>query len=299
MTYSTLFSISEIEQETGIGRDTLRVWERRYNFPSPTRNQRSERLYTLEQLSRLRLIKQLLDEGMRPGKLVSLDTHQLQQLTGNTGEAVPPPADVAALLDSVHNGPRYTLLTQLESLLRQHGLRDFLTEVVTPMNQAVGEAWFRGEIGIFDEHHYAEQMRRVLTTALGNLPPGSENLRVLLTTVPGELHSLGLLMVACMLSLEGAQVLLIGVQTPLDEIARGALESGCSVVGLSFSAHMGRRTIAAQLVKLSKLLPKNITIWAGGNGVRSLTMVQDRIKLITDLKQIPAALQILRDRISD
>jgi DNA-binding transcriptional MerR regulator/methylmalonyl-CoA mutase cobalamin-binding subunit len=298
MTISTLFSISEIEQETGISRDTLRVWERRYNFPSPTRNQRSERLYTLEQLNRLRLIKQLLDDGMRPGKLVSLDTQQLRQLTGNADEAVAPNADVAALLECVHRGPRYSLLARLETLLQQYGLRDFISEVVVPMNQAVGEAWFRGEIGIFDEHHYAEQMRRILTNALADLPPGDENVRVLLTTLPGELHSLGLLMVACMISLEGAQALLIGVQTPLDEIVRGACESGCNVVGLSCSAHMGRRTIAAQLVKLSKLLPQHITIWAGGSGISSLTMLQDRIQLFTDLKQIPAALQSLRDRIS-
>jgi len=299
MTRYTQYSISEIEQETGISRDTLRVWERRYNFPTPARNQRSERVYTLEQLNRLRLIKQLLDDGMRPGKLVSLGTQQLQQLTGTLEETADRTTEVTALLESVRSGPRHTLLTRLESLLQQHGLRDFLTEIVAPMNQAVGEAWFRGEIGIFDEHHYAEQMRRVLTNALGNLPPGNESVRVLLTTLPGELHGLGLLMVAGMLSLEGAQVLLIGVQTPLDEIVRGAVESGCNVVGLSCSAHMGRRTVAAQLVKLSKLLPKNITIWAGGNGVRSLTMVQDRIQLITDLKQIPEALQTLRNRFPD
>lgn len=290
------FSISEIEQETGISCDTLRVWERRYNFPTPTRNQRSERLYDLEQLNRLRLIKQLLDEGMRPGKLHTLDEQQLRQLTDRPDGTTPPSADVAALLESLRSGPRYTLPTQLEALRQQYGLRLFLTEVAAPMNRAVGEAWFRGELGIFDEHHYAEQMRRVLTEALGSLPPGDENVRVLLTTLPGELHSLGLLMVACMLCLEGAQVLLIGTQTPLDEIVRGALESGCNVVGLSCSAHMGRRTIAAQLVKLSKLLPKNVTVWAGGSGVRSLSILQEHIQLFTDLEQIPKALQIMRDR---
>jgi len=298
MTLTTLFSISEIEQETGISRDTLRAWERRYNFPTPTRNQRSERMYTLEQLRRLRLIKQLLDDGMRPGKLVTLDTQQLRQLTGTVDEEADCPADIASLLESMRSGPRHSLMAQLRSLLQRYGLRDFLTEVATPMNRAVGEAWFRGEIGIFDEHLYSEQMRRVLTDALNSLPPGREHVRVLLTTLPGELHSLGLLMAACMLSLEGAQVLLIGVQTPLDEIVRGVRESDCNVVGLSCSEHLGRRTIAAQLVKLSKLLPKNVMIWAGGNGVRSLTMLQDRIQLFTDLKQIPAAFQTLRDRIS-
>jgi DNA-binding transcriptional MerR regulator len=32
------YSIGVIERDTGIGRDTLRVWERRYGFPDPVRN---------------------------------------------------------------------------------------------------------------------------------------------------------------------------------------------------------------------------------------------------------------------
>jgi methylmalonyl-CoA mutase cobalamin-binding subunit len=98
-------------------------------------------------------------------------------------------------------------------------------------------------------------------------------------------------MVACMLNMEGAQVLLTGVQMPLDEIVRGAIESGCNIVGISCSAHMGRRSIASQLVQLCKLLPGHITIWAGGSGVRSLTFLQDRIRLFTDLEQIPGAIR--------
>ena len=294
MTTATLYSITEIEQETGISRDSLRVWERRYGFPAPLRNQRSERLYTSQQLTRLRLLKQLLDSGMRPGKLVQLDEQQLRQLTSQPDAMVMESAAVETLLDSLTNGPRSALLPSLEALLQQHGLRVFLTDVVAPMNLAVGEAWFTGRIGILDEHHYAEQVRRVLTTALGSLPTGSESLRVLLTTLPGEPHGIGILMVACMLCLEGAQVLLIGVQTPLEEIVRGAVESRCRVVGISCSAHMGRRMIASQLVKLSKMLPHNITIWAGGSGVASLSFLQDRIRLFNDLRQIPEEVQALQ-----
>jgi MerR family transcriptional regulator, light-induced transcriptional regulator len=294
MVTSPLYSITEIEQETGISRDTLRVWERRYGFPAPLRNQRSERLYTGQQLNRLRLLKQLLDCGMRPGKLVQLDEQQLRQLTSQDEITAAASADVETLLKTLTNGPRYALLAQLEALQLQHGLRGFLTDVVAPMNLAVGEAWFTGRIGIFDEHNYAEQVRRVLTSALDSLPAGSDNLRVLLTTLPGELHGLGLLMVACMLCLEGAQVLLVGVQTPLEEIVRGAVENRCCVVGLSYSAHMGRRKIASQLVRLHKLLPENIRIWAGGSGVASLSFLQDRIRLFSDLRQIPEAVQALQ-----
>ena len=32
-----LYSIGVVERDTGIDRDTLRVWERRYGFPEPVR----------------------------------------------------------------------------------------------------------------------------------------------------------------------------------------------------------------------------------------------------------------------
>ncbi|MFM1817827.1 MAG: hypothetical protein RL364_687, partial [Pseudomonadota bacterium] len=77
---TSVWTISDVERETGLGKDTLRVWERRYGFPQPLRTGTSERLYTHEQLQKLQLIKRLLDAGERPGKVVALDVQTLQSL---------------------------------------------------------------------------------------------------------------------------------------------------------------------------------------------------------------------------
>lgn len=288
---SRFFSISDIERESGISRDTLRVWERRYGFPTPLRNERGERIYASDQLSRLRLIKQLLDYGMRPGKLVALDYQQLQLMLFQSDNSALVSADVEMLLDTLSGSLSCGLLPQLETLLYQGGLRVFLTDVVAPMNHAVGKAWFEGKIGILDEHHYAETIRTVLTVALSRLPQVKQNPRVMLTTLPGEQHGIGLLMVACMFRLEGAEAVILGVQTPLEEIVRGAIEGDCSIVGISCSGYMGRRTIASQLVKLRTLLPDDVTIWAGGSGVRTLAFLKDNIRLFNDLDQVQTAIQ--------
>ncbi|MBV5349861.1 hypothetical protein JZU71_01500, partial [bacterium] len=125
-------------------------------------------------LERLRLIKQLLDSGIRPGKLARLDLQQLRQMTLQLKEVKTVPADVEPLLEILASGPRTALRMHLEALLQQHGLRSFLTTVVAPMNHAVGEAWFAGRIGVLDEHHYAEQVHMILLTALHNLPQPKE-----------------------------------------------------------------------------------------------------------------------------
>lgn len=298
MTTSSEFSIAEIERATGISRDVLRVWERRYGFPTPLRNQRGERLYDEGQLSRLMLLKQLLDSGMRPGKIIKLDDQQLRTLTAPVEEAAAVPADVEGVLEMLASGLGHELLPRLVALLQRQGLKGFLTELVAPANQAVGDAWFAGRIGIVDEHHYSEQVRRVITAALDSLPRGAGSPRVLLTTLPGEGHGIGLLMVAGMLCMEGAEVLSLGVQTPLEEIVRGAVRGKVGVVGISCSEYMGRRTIIAQLSRLRKMLPEGISIWAGGRGVSAIRFLPENIRLFSGLDQISRAVQSLRHEAS-
>ncbi len=61
--------IAAVERDTGLSKDTLRVWERRYGFPQPTRDANGERVYPSEQVEKLRLLKRLMDQGHRPGKI--------------------------------------------------------------------------------------------------------------------------------------------------------------------------------------------------------------------------------------
>ena len=75
-----MFAIGTVERDTGIGRDTLGIWERRYGFPTPKRNDKGERVYSAKQIRRLQRIRQELDQGLRPGKVVPLDDEALNKL---------------------------------------------------------------------------------------------------------------------------------------------------------------------------------------------------------------------------
>ena len=72
--------ISGVERETGLSKDVLRVWERRYGFPKPARDDNGERRYPVAEVTKLRAIKRLMDVGMRPGRLVGCDLDELYAL---------------------------------------------------------------------------------------------------------------------------------------------------------------------------------------------------------------------------
>ena len=69
-----------MERDTGLSKDTLRVWERRYAFPNPARDRNGERVYPIEQVEKLRLIKRLMDCGHRPGKIIGQSIENLRAL---------------------------------------------------------------------------------------------------------------------------------------------------------------------------------------------------------------------------
>ncbi len=263
--------IAAVERDTGLSKDTLRVWERRYGFPQPVRDAFDERVYPVEQVERLRLIARLLSSGQRPGRVVPLPLPELLQLAqdhaqGTDTDLKPSPAH-QQLLALLREHDIAALRRALNHASLQMGLGRFVTDLLAPLNVMVGEAWMRGEIQVFEEHMYTESVTAVLRSAIGStqaLPmPGRP--RVLLSTFPQEPHALGLLMAEAMLVLEGCECISLGVQTPVLEIAQAAQANRAQIVGLSFSVGGNASQLQRGLQELRAKLPADTHIWAGGS----------------------------------
>jgi len=267
-------SIAAVERDTGLSKDTLRVWERRYGFPTPARDGIGERAYTLEEVDKLRIVKRLLDAGHRPGRIVPLPLEALQQLSEQTldqpmraVEVAMGSSDVRAHLELIRSHDVPGLRAGLLRLLGRFGVARFVIEVVGPLNAAVGDAWMRGQMEIFEEHVYTELMQGVLRQAIIGLPEGSTagGPRVLLSTFPGEPHGMGLLMAEALFTLEGCRCVSLGVQTPLWDIALAAKAHASDIVALSFTGCMNPNQVVDGLLELRAKLPATVALWAGGS----------------------------------
>ena len=312
----TGWAIAEVERDTGIGKDTLRVWERRYGFPQPLRDSLGERLYPLDQVHKLRLIKRLMDTGHRPGKIVAQSVEQLQDLLngmslvkGAEDCASSPPEPSA--LDA--NAPWLRWLAEdrsdlIKQALRQHiikqGLGSTVEDLVAPLCVYVGEAWLRGELSVYQEHLFSATLQQVLREAIASVEASSPTLgqhpRVLLATTPGEYHSLGLLMAECYLALESCARFELGSSTPVVEILQAIEHMKIDVLALSFSAYASRNDVIPSLQQLIDGVPAGVEIWAGG----SATALQSRsvpegITVISRARDVAAHVNDWRTRHSD
>ena len=239
-------SISAVERDTGLSKDTLRVWERRYGFPNPLRDAFGEPIYPLEQVDPLRA----------------------------------------------------ELRRQLGQRLLRLGLARFVTEVVAPLTQRIGDAWSRGQMEIYEEHLYTESMQVVLRNAISTIPQPGERPRVLLTTFPSEPHGMGLLMVEALLALEGCRCVSLGTQTPVWDIVLAATAQNIDIVALSFSPVMNPNQVLDGLNELRAKLPKSVEIWAGGKCPVLQRRPPADIRVISELSDLAQALADWRHRTS-
>jgi DNA-binding transcriptional MerR regulator len=90
------YRIGAVSRLTGIPTDTLRIWERRYAVVEPRRAEGGNRLYSQDDISRLALIKRLVDSGHAIGTIANLRLDELRQrLVSASSLAVAPDADKA------------------------------------------------------------------------------------------------------------------------------------------------------------------------------------------------------------
>lgn len=263
-------SIAAVERDTGLSKDTLRVWERRYGFPVPQRDKFGERTYPLDQVERLRVIKRLLDGGHRPGRVVALDMQQLLDIGAalpSTPQRAPSTQpDLQRYLDLILNHDLPAFRRALAQAKVRLGLSALVTDLIAPLNTLVGDAWLRGQMAVFEEHAYTECMNVLLRSALASIPTGDQHdrPRVLLTTLPHEPHGLGLLMAQTLMALEGCECVSLGLQTPVAQVAAAASAYHADVVALSFTSTLNANTVLASLAELRALLGPERTIWLGG-----------------------------------
>ncbi len=289
MSSENTYPIGAVERDTGIGRDTLRVWERRYGFPRPERNAKGERIYPEDQLRRLQRIRRLLGQGLRPGKLLPLSDQELDAAEAKLFENEADNYDdtVNAMLQAVRAADSERVEALLRTSYQQLGMEAFIMKMVSPLLQLVGEQWASGQLQIYQEHFMSQQLVGFLNSTIAAMQKTSKKPVVLLATLPGEEHTLGLLMITALLSSRGIRTINLGGDVPMDQISHAVEHFRADAVGLTFSGAYQYQNIRPHLLELRELIPDDVDIWTGGEGVRRLRKLPAGVSKFTSLDKLP------------
>lgn len=285
-------SIGALARATGIPVETLRTWESRYGFPVPERKPSGHRVYPVESVARLRRVAQALACGHRAGEVVGASEADLAALLESTSApaviaAEPHPAglELAELLELVAAFDRERLTRALLGDAARLGVLAFLETRVAPLARAAGDAWEHGRLEIRHEHFLTERLSDLLRTLRLPLEERAAGPLVVLASLPGESHALGLQMAALCLVSGGCRVVLLGTEVPLEELARLTRELGARALGVSVSLATGGDATRATLERLRALLPRRVELLAGGDGAAP---APEGARLLASLRELDA-----------
>jgi hypothetical protein len=246
-------SIGALARATGIAIETLRTWENRYGFPVPERKPSGHRVYPLDIVPRLRRIAEALARGHRAGQVVGASDRSLEQLLGGAapGSAgpsagVPPAEDLDGLLRLVRAFDAERLSRTLLGDWGRMTPIEFLEQRIAPLVVAVGDGWESGDLEIRHEHFLSERVGDLLRSLRLPFEERASGPLVVLGTLPGEGHGLGLQMAALLLASGGCRILYLGTEVPPPQLASLARDLGARAVAVSVSsASKGSGTVAS------------------------------------------------------
>lgn len=296
------YPIGTLARLTGVSTHALRIWERRYGALQPTRTPKGSRRYSERDVERARQLKALTTLGHSIGSIAHLPDAQLRRVAaGEQGAGLRDTAwiqNTAALTEVLVSAATALDPEQAARALRQVSSllapRDAIVFVIAPALAEIGKRWEDAELCIAGEHAISALLRsflgQLLDAASTNTGPP-----ILCTTPAGELHELGALLVAVLISLHGRRVLYLGPNLPAEEIVRAVRLADASAVALSVVALEPER-LNQEVAILNRLLPRNVALVLGGRVAAHLGVTPARGLVLRDLAGLEAWLAGRRDQ---
>ena len=266
--------IGVVATRTGLPQDLIRAWERRYQAVVPGRGATGRRLYSDQDIEKLRLLRRAVSGGRRISDVAGLAIEVLRGLVSEDRGGSEEPRAVETGADRVL--PDALLAEAIEALekLDRHGLERVLTEasvqlsgpvlrqqLIVPMLDVIGKRWQDGSLRIVQEHLASTIVRSFMTTNRN----GHDRVhapRIIITTPAGQHHELGALMAAAVAEESGWDVYYLGANLPAEEIAVAVRQLSARAIALSIVYRDGDR-VADELIRLRGMVGA-VPIFVGG-----------------------------------
>lgn len=267
--------ISVVADRTGLSRDVLRVWERRYAAVEPMRSAGGQRLYSDAEVARFRLLAAATKHGRSISSVAALPDAELERLVADdeaerplslhTTDGVAHAERAESALTHVRALDGSSLDRDLRRAIARHGTSAFLEEIVPTLMQRIGDEWQAGRVGIAHEHLASAAVLAIIMEAMRAVPEAPGAPRLLVATPSGERHAVGAALAAAAAARDGWTIIYLGVDVPAADIVAAASATGARAVAVSVVHAGDDDAVVRELRATRAALPIGVPLIAGGN----------------------------------
>ncbi|WP_419875898.1 MerR family transcriptional regulator [Candidatus Pristimantibacillus sp. PTI5] len=222
-----MYSMKRASELLDIPVVTIRAWENRYGVIAPRRSGGGHRQLSEEDLSRLRFLKNQIEQnGLKISEAVRLlrqsDSVPPEQAAEQAAEQTTSSLTFDGLVDKLYMDLIHFNSVQadktIDLVFALYDFEEAFRRIIVPVLYRAGAEWEAGKIVVAQEHFATETILRRLS-ALFRVFPVNPSLPVVLAFCPeGERHHLGLMSFSLFLRKRGAAVLYLGPDTPLKDL---------------------------------------------------------------------------------
>lgn len=263
------YRIGTVSRLTGLSADVIRVWERRYEAISPQRSTGGSRLYSDEDIARLRRLRQVVEMGHAIGQIANLPDDELKRLSEkhhseNSTALTPDPYENVRhrFLDAISRHDVTSADDEIHRAAMLSSPRSVVKNVISPL---LNEIDGRMALQDFDmaQVHIANHLIRNLVSSLFRLFPHDETAEtIVFATNVGERHELELLIGALIAATRGWRVVYLGVDVPAREIISAVKQTKARVLALNIINPDG--VSREELQTIEQDIPATARVWVGG-----------------------------------
>lgn len=284
------YSISDLEQISGIQAHTIRVWEQRYQALVPHRSAGNTRFYDNEHLNRLLNIVSIHQKGLKISKICALSQDEINQLIENDIQDTVSKNQqfefyIVQLLNFgiAYNEENFDKL--LMKCINENGLTATYSAVIYPLLVRLGLMYTKDSICVAQEHFISHIIRQKISAAINDLPAITVNEPAWLLFLPeDEEHEIGILFANYLLRKAGKRVIYLGSRVPLSAVKE--------VVKLNDIAHLmffmvqTKLTTKAQVYvdSLYLLFKKHKIHFAGNRNIAQTLNLPRNIKWLSGIE---------------
>jgi len=291
--------IHRVAKLTGLSKDVIRVWERRYGLVKPSRSSNRYREYSDEEVALLRFVKAQMEQGATIGALA---TEGHDQLVARMRIAIPVSAEeqkpherlLDDLMGSLDPLDKAGFERRLNGAVAVIPFDEAVQRILLPLQRRIGELWHEGRLNIAVEHYVTKIIQQKLFSVMNQLPVNEFGPRILIACPEGETHEIGAQAVAYIAAIRGCHVYYLGPNLPTSDLVIFCETITPDLVLLSLT-EVKPEAAALQQLKELELLATRWSVAVGGQGARAIgdRLRDTKIELLDDLVALHSRLTIL------
>lgn len=281
------FRIHRVSKLTGLSRDVIRVWERRYGLLRPMRGPNRYRLYTDEDVALLRYLRRELEKGESIGALAVLGRDELLARMHASPPALPVQGEpyervIGELVHALDPFDRVGFERRLNGAVAVIPFEEALHGILLPLQKKVGELWHDGRVGVAIEHYVTKQVQQKIFSVMNQLPVADHGPKIVVACPPGETHEVGAQAVAYRCRLRGCRVYYLGANVPFEALTRFCAQVQPALTLISFPVILTEQDASDHAQVIAKHVKTQCDVAVGGDGATAAKDLFEResIKVI-------------------